>query len=103
MIQFCTAEIKLLKSNIFKQNRFEVNQQDTLVKSPPLKLTTVVVMAEEEEVDLFQEKKEKEKSRALAEEKRLKQHIPIANQLFDEKEERNKILKEKELKKPPML
>ena len=33
------------------------------------------------------------------EEKRLKQHIPIANQLFDEKEERNKILKEKELKK----
>ena len=56
-------------------------------------------MAEEEEVDLFEEKKENEKSLALAEEKRLQQHKPITNQLFDEKEEKNKILKEKELKK----
>ena len=50
-------------------------------------------------MDLFEEKKEKEKSMALAEEKRLQQHKPITNQLFDDKEEKNKILKEKEMKK----
>lgn len=70
----------------------------TCKESSP-KLTAVAVMAEEEEVDLFEEKKEKEKSLALAEEKRLQQHKPITNQLFDDKEDKNKILEEKELKK----